>query len=80
MPVVMWVGALLMVRPGRSFRRANGIPRQVVRDAERTPEARRLLADSVQKVRDFAAELELMNPLARRTWALLFGPPARPAD
>ena len=74
MPIVMWVGALLMVRPGRSFRRANGIPAQVLRQAQQTPEARRLLAGSVQKVRDLAAELGLANPLATRLWAAFFGP------
>jgi hypothetical protein len=78
MPVVMWAGALLMVRPGRSFRRANSIPAAVQREANRTPEARTLLAGSVQKVRDFADELGLANPLARRLWFLLFGPPVGP--
>jgi hypothetical protein len=73
-PVVMWAGALLMVRPGRSFRRANGIPLAVMRQAQSTPEARHLLAGSVQKVRDLADELGLANPLARRLWTRLFGP------
>jgi hypothetical protein len=75
MPVVMWAGALLMVRPGRAFRRANGIPARVLREASRTPEATRLFAGSVQKVRDLATELDLMNPLARHVWGRLFGPP-----
>jgi hypothetical protein len=74
MPIVMWVGALLMVRPGSAFRRANGIPKQVLRDAARTPQARRTFAGSVQKVRDLAEELDLMNPVARRVWLRLFGP------
>jgi hypothetical protein len=65
-----------MVRPGASFRRANHIPRRVLRDAYRTPEARVLFAGSVQKVRDLATELDLMNPLARTLWSRLIGPPA----
>jgi hypothetical protein len=75
MPVFMWVGALLMVKPGASFRRANRIPRAVLRDAQRCPEARRTFAGSVQKVRELASELDLMNPAARWVWSSLFGPP-----
>jgi hypothetical protein len=75
MPIFMWVGALLMVRPGRAFRRAHHIPKDVLQRAQRGSEARRTFAGSVQKVRDLASELELMNPLARRVWAGLFGPP-----
>jgi len=72
-PLFMWIGALLMVHPGRRFRRANGIPRKVLRASQRTPEARALFAASVQKARDLADELGLMNPLARRGWRLAFG-------
>jgi hypothetical protein len=71
-PVFMYVGARLMVLPGKRFRAANHIPRRVMRQAYSTPDARRLFAASVQKARDFAEELELMNPVARRTWRRLF--------
>jgi hypothetical protein len=71
-PVFMWVGAMLMVHPGRAFRKANRIPRRVMRRAYRTPEARRLFAASVKKVRELAEELDLMNPAARSVWRVLF--------
>jgi len=71
-PIFMFVGALLMVHPGRRFAKVNGIPRRVMRDAYRTPSAQRLFAASVQKARDLADELDLMNPAARRLWARLF--------
>jgi hypothetical protein len=80
MPVVMWIGALLMVRPGASFRRANRIPRRVLREAYRTPVARQLFAGSVQKVRELAEELDLMNPIARVVWARLIGPATGATD
>jgi hypothetical protein len=61
-----------MVHPGRRFRKANGIPRRVLRASQRTPEARALFAASVQKARDLADELGLMNPAARLGWRLAF--------
>jgi P-aminobenzoate N-oxygenase AurF len=73
-PVFMWVGARLMVRPGSAFRKANGIPRDVLRKVNSSLEARVLFAGSVQKVRDLADELKLMNPVARLAWSMLFGP------
>jgi hypothetical protein len=76
MPIFMYVGAQLMVRPARSFRIANRIPSAVLREARRSPEGRRVFAASVQKVRDLAGELGLLNPLARRTWDVLFHTPA----
>lgn len=71
-PVFMYIGATLMLLPGRRFRTANGIPRKVMRAAYGTPEAAQLFAASVQKARDLADELELMNPLSRPAWRLLF--------
>jgi hypothetical protein len=73
-PLNMWVGAMLMVRPGGAFIRAQGIPRDVMDAANRTPEARRTFAGSVQKARDFAGELGLLNPVSRRVWDRLIGP------
>lgn len=74
-PVFMFVGAGLMVRPGPGFAKANGIPRAVMAEAYGSPDAMQLFAASVQKVRDFADDLGLMNPVSRALWRRLFDRP-----
>lgn len=74
-PTFMYVGVLLMVRPGRHFARDAGVPPEVVRRAYRTGPARQLQADCVSRVRSFAEELGVMDGPARRLWWLLFDRP-----
>ena len=74
-PVFMFIGAKLMVEPSRSFRRTNKIPRDVLRSAYDTAEARQTFAASVQKARDLADELGLMKPASRLLWHRLFDRP-----
>jgi hypothetical protein len=74
-PVFMAVGVRLMLHPGRRFAADAGIPAEVLRAAYRQRSALQLRADSVDKVREFAAELGLMGWPARWLWWRLFDRP-----
>ncbi len=67
-PVLLGVMARQMLVPGRSFARANGIPRPVVRQAARSEQSRVLVRDSVGKVRRLCTELGLCHAPARALW------------
>ncbi|GAA4103718.1 MULTISPECIES: AurF N-oxygenase family protein [Actinomadura] len=67
-PVVLGVMARIMLSPPGPMVRHFGIPRDVVREAYRTPEARANISQSVGKVRDLMAELGLITPVSRQVW------------
>ena len=67
-PVLLGVMAPMMVNPTPDLHRAQGVPKAVLRDAARSPEADRLRRDSVAKVRRLCGELGLLTPTARLLW------------
>jgi len=79
MPLAMAVGARLMLHPGRRFATDAGVPPAVLRAAYRQRSARQLRADSVDKVRGFAADVGLLGWPARWLWWCLFDRPVQRA-
>lgn len=69
-PIVLGIMTPLMVDPPAQLTRA-GVPRDVIRQAVRSPEGRALRVDSVRKIRRFCRDLGLMNPAARLVWRLV---------
>jgi len=67
-PVLLGVMAPLMANPTPDLQRAQGVPKEVLREAARSPEADRVRKDSVAKVRRLCGELGLLTPTARRLW------------
>lgn len=67
-PLIMALMTRMILVPPRDLRRACGMPDAVARDAMRSPQGRRLLADTARKVRELCEELGLMTPVARRIW------------
>lgn len=77
-PPLLAVMARLMVHPSPWLVRREGVPRDQLRAAYAHPESRRLLSDSVARIRRLCEELGLMTPLSRRLWRWLgIGPGAR---
>jgi hypothetical protein len=70
-PLLFGTMARLMVFPPSSLTRAYGVPRRELREALRSAESRKLLADSVSKPRKLCGELGLMTPAARTLWKLM---------
>lgn len=68
-PVVLWIMVPLMVDPTPELHTVHGVPRSVLAEARRSPEAVQLRKDSVAKLRRLCRELGLMTPVARRVWA-----------
>jgi len=67
-PIVLGIMARIMLSPPGPMVRHFGIPRDVVREAYGTPEARAQVCESVGKVRDLMAELGLITPVTRQIW------------
>lgn len=68
-PIVLGIMTPLMVNPPPELVRS-GVPRDVIRQAARSPEARALRIEAVGKLRRFCRDLGLMNPVARMAWRL----------
>ena len=60
--------AKLMLWPTGDLVRHCGVPRPVVRAANRSRAGRRLLKDSVGKTRKLWVELGLMTPVSKPLW------------
>ena len=67
-PVVLGVMARLMLWPTGDLVRHCGVPRHVVRAANRSRPGRQLLKDSVSKTRKLFRELGLITPFSTRLW------------
>jgi len=67
-PLVLGIMARLMLLPTGDLVRHFGIPRDVVRAANRSPAGRQLLKDSVAKTRKLWVELGLMTPFSTVLW------------
>lgn len=67
-PVLLGVMAPMMVNPTADLHRAQGVPKEALRTAARSPEAAQLRKDSVAKIRRLCAELGLLTPTARWLW------------
>lgn len=83
-PVVLGVGARLMVHPSPWLLASHGVTRDVARAAFREPESRRVLAESVSRIRTLCRELGLLTAPAVPLWkaagvwgAWVGGSPAR---
>jgi para-aminobenzoate N-oxygenase AurF/opacity-associated protein A-like protein len=70
-PVILGVMARIMLSPPGAMVRHFGIPSEVVDAAYRSQAARDELCESVAKVRDLMAELNLITPVSRRLWTAL---------
>jgi hypothetical protein len=66
-PIVLGIMTPLMVNPPAELARS-GVPREVIRQAARSPEARTLRVEAVGKLRRFCRDLGLMNPVASLVW------------
>jgi hypothetical protein len=66
-PIVLGIMTPLMVNPPAELTRA-GVPREVIREAARSPQARAQRADAVGKLRRFCRDVGLMNPVATLLW------------
>jgi hypothetical protein len=69
-PIVLGIMTPLMVNPPSELARS-GVPREVIRKATRSSEARRLRIDAVGKLRRFCRDVGLMNPVAAAAWRLV---------
>ena len=67
-PLVLGIMARLMLWPSGDLVRYHRVPRDVVRAANRSPEGRQLLKDSVAKTRKLFIELGLITPLSKTLW------------
>jgi len=67
-PVVLGIMARLMLRPSGDLARHCGVPAGVVRAANRSPQSRQLLKDSVAKTRNLFRELGLVTPASKALW------------
>jgi hypothetical protein len=67
-PIVLGVMARLMLRPSGDLARHCGVPADVVRAANRSPQSRQLLKDSVAKTRKLFRELGLITPFSKVLW------------
>ncbi len=67
-PVVLGVMARLMLWPSGDLVRHCGVPRHVVRAANRSRPGRQLLKDSVAKTRKLFRELGLITPFSTTLW------------
>ena len=67
-PVVLGIMARLMLRPSGDLARHCGVPAGVVRAANRSPQGRQLLKDSVAKTRKLFRELGLVTPASKALW------------
>ncbi len=67
-PLVLGIMARLMVWPTGDLVRHFDVPRGVVRSANRSRAARRLLKDSVGKTRKLFNELGLITPVSKVLW------------
>ncbi|HEU4566961.1 MAG TPA: diiron oxygenase, partial [Marmoricola sp.] len=78
-PVIMRVLADVIMKPGREMTRAVGVPPEVLDEVFwDSPDGRQMLRDLFADVRALAAEMGLMNRVARRVWKAL-GIDGRPA-
>jgi hypothetical protein len=67
-PGVLGIMARIMLLPPGPMVRHYGIPKDVVREAYRSPLARAEIRDCVAKLRDLCAELGLIGPVNKRLW------------
>ena len=67
-PLVLWIMAPLMVDPSNELHRAHGVPKEVLREARRSPAGHQLRKESVAKLRRLCRDLGLVNPVSRFVW------------
>lgn len=67
-PIILGIMVRLMVWPQGDLVRHCGVPRDVLRAANRSPEGRALLTDSVAKARRLCGELGLLTRSSRPVW------------
>ncbi|NVI87627.1 diiron oxygenase [Actinomadura sp. BRA 177] len=67
-PVVLGVMARIMLSPPGPMVRHFGIPKDVVRAAYKNDASQAEISNSVGKIRDLMAELDVVNPVNKRVW------------
>jgi hypothetical protein len=70
-PVIMVIGARIMLDDSANLRREFKIPRKVMREAYGTAEARHRYVESVSRVRAFCGQVGLNGRAGTATWSLL---------
>lgn len=70
-PIAMGVMVPMMIKPSKDLMAYCGLPREVARDAYRSPEGRQILLESSAKLRRLARDLGLINPVSKRVWKLV---------
>jgi P-aminobenzoate N-oxygenase AurF len=70
-PIILGAMARIMLSPPGSMVRHFNIPKEVVRDAYRNDAARTEIRDCVGKIRNLAAELDLLTPANKQVWRAL---------
>jgi hypothetical protein len=70
-PIILGTMARIMLSPPGPMIRHFGIPRDVVREAYRNDLAKEEIRNCVAKIRDLAAELEILTPASRQIWRAL---------
>jgi len=67
-PLILGQMAGMMLKPTPEIVKAYGIPKDVLRQAYSSPEARQGVWDSLRKVRQLLDELRLITPASRQLW------------
>ncbi|MEO5874121.1 MAG: diiron oxygenase [Streptosporangiaceae bacterium] len=68
-PIILGAMARIMLSPPGAMVRHFGIPKEVIREAYKTEAGRAEIRDCVGKIRDLAAELDLINAGNKQIWA-----------
>lgn len=69
-PIALAVMVRLMLRPNHDLIRL-GVPRDVLRDVNRSAAGRQELADGVARIRDLMVEEGLVTPASKKVWQRL---------
>jgi P-aminobenzoate N-oxygenase AurF len=67
-PIILGVMARIMLSPPGSMVRHFNIPKDVVREAYTSPSAKEEIRNCVSKIRDLAAELDILTPGNKPVW------------
>ncbi|HET7655094.1 MAG TPA: diiron oxygenase [Acidimicrobiales bacterium] len=67
-PFILGQMAGMMLKPTPEIVKAYGIPKDVLREAYSSPEARQGVWDSLRKVRQLLTDLRLVTPASKRLW------------
>jgi hypothetical protein len=70
-PFLLWVMAAQMLYPSRQMIKEFNIPRNVLKEAYRSKEAKATVSASLAKIRRLFKELGLIGPVSKKIWQVL---------